>query len=789
MFNSMRIRTKLVFAMLVPLLALAALAWTAIGAANQDADDAAVKADAIEAQVDMATSSIGPAGAISAIQDERNNVAVDLIGMSAVVATDGKGAQPLQISYDATDEAVADFRNTIEKASPAVQKAYAPTLEALDSLDEIRTVERTFDGARDNREGIAVSVKAFDRYTELINVIFDVNGQIALGIDDPELRSGARFIDQMSRYADREAILIKTLAFPLLFPDSDGFFADRISHRLAVGLVEMNRGARHELETTGTPFYRNMAREHFEEPAVVYARKIFDGAIVGEPVDLMAVLGDQTTSSILAHEATRDAAAEQLDKDAKALVVAARAESDDAAGDARLVTLFTAAVMALAVAIALVASRSIARPLRRLVGDAESMANTNLPGTVQSILDTPLGEDVVLPELHEVAAGGGYEIAELAGALNTVQSSAVGLAAEQAILRRNISDSFVNLGRRNQNLLDRQLRSISDMESGEPDPDSLEKLFTLDHLATRMRRNAESLLILAGMEAHRQWSAPVPLIDVFRGALGEVEDYQRVEISRLDEVSVQGSTAVDLTHLMAELVENALNFSPPSKKVTLAGEARGSGYLVTIVDQGIGMEAEDLAVANKRLAGRESFTVAPSRYLGHYVVGVQAQRLGVGVTVRDTPGGGVTATIDISNVLAEVVQDAPTTTSPEPDEAAGAAAADVSGNGAGNGSVPHPVREEAPTPDRGEPVPAPDRGEPVPAGTTDSGLAKRVRGQNLPRTDVVLARGESSVRSDTSTSTTGSTADEMRSMLSGLQAGADRARAEVDRQDDTEERR
>ena len=135
----------------------------------------------------------------------------------------------------------------------------------------------------------------------------------------------------------------------------------------------------------------------------------------------------------------------------------------------------------------------------------------------------------------------------------------------------------------------------------------------------------------------------------------------------------------------------------------------------------------------------------------------------------------VTATIDISNVMAEVVEDEPGTTSPQSDEAAGAAAP----NGEGNGSVPHPVREKVPTP---------DRGEPVTAGTTDSGLAKRVRGQNLPSTDVVMARSESSVRSDASKSTTGSTAHEMRSMLSGLQAGADRARAEVDSQDDTEER-
>jgi signal transduction histidine kinase len=793
-FNSMRIRTKLVVAMLVPLLALAALAWVAIGAANQDADEAAEKADAIEAQVDMATSSIGPAGAISAIQDERNNVAIDLIGMSAVISSDAKGDGGLQESYDATDTAVADFRKTIEKASPAVQEAYAPTLKALDGLDRIRSVERTFEGKRDNKEGIAVSVKAFDQYTELINVIFDVNGQIALGIDDPELRSGARFIDQMSRYADREAILIKTLVFPLLFPDSEGFFADRISHRLAVGLVELNRGARHEMETTGTPFYQDMARDHFENEVVVRARKIFEGAIVGEPVDLAAVLGDDTTKSILAHEGTRDAAARQLAKDARALVAQARAESDDAASDARLVTIFTAAVMALAVAIALVASRSIARPLRRLVGDAESMANTSLPGTVQSILDTPLGEDVVLPELHQVEAGGGHEIAELAAALNTVQSSAVGLAGEQAILRRNISDSFVNLGRRNQNLLDRQLRSISDMEDGEPDPDTLEKLFTLDHLATRMRRNAESLLILAGMEPHRQRSAPVPLIDVFRGALGEVEDYQRVEISGLNDVSVAGSTAVDLTHLLAELIENALNFSPPSKNVTLVGESRAGGYVVTIVDHGIGMEAEDLAVANKRLAGRESFTVAPSRYLGHYVVGVQAQRLGVTVTVQETPGGGVTATIDISNVLAEVAEGEQGSTSPESDEVAGVAAPHVvdapataapatngAPDGAANGSEPRrPVHVAR--------APSSDAGEPEPAGTTDSGLSRRVRGQNLPQTDVVLARSGSPVRSNASDSTTTDTADSIRSMLSGLQAGTNRALAEVDGRDDAEER-
>jgi hypothetical protein len=189
----------------------------------------------------------------------------------------------------------------------------------------------------------------------------------------------------------------------------------------------------------------------------------------------------------------------------------------DAESQAQLVLIATGAVLLLAIVVTLLASRSITKPLARLVGEAEDMASTRLPNTVQDILDAPLGDDVAMPELAEVDRSGGYEIAEVATALNTVQASAAELAVEQAVLRRNIADSFVNLGRRNQNLLNRQLESITEMERQESDPEELQKLFTLDHLATRMRRNAESLLLLAGLEPLRQWSAPVALIDVLRG--------------------------------------------------------------------------------------------------------------------------------------------------------------------------------------------------------------------------------------------------------------------------------
>jgi anti-sigma regulatory factor (Ser/Thr protein kinase) len=247
----------------------------------------------------------------------------------------------------------------------------------------------------------------------------------------------------------------------------------------------------------------------------------------------------------------------------------------------------------------------------------------------------------------------------VASALNTVQRSATDLAFEQAVLRRNIADAFVNLGRRNQALLTRLLDSITDMERNQADPDELHKLFTLDHLATRMRRNAESLVVLAGVETRRQWASPVPIIDVIRGAMGEVEDYERVEIGHLDEVLVKGKVVAELTHVVAELLENALTYSPPDRSVQIRGYRRADGYQLAIVDRGVGLPPDDLAVANNRLSGHESFTVAPSRYLGHYVVGLHSSRLGLRVTLHDTLDG-TTAVIGLAAVVTtEAAEPAP----------------------------------------------------------------------------------------------------------------------------------
>src|SRR5918995_7100335 len=215
--------------------------------------------------------------------------------------------------------------------------------------------------------------------------------------------------------------------------------------------------------------------------------------------------------------------------------------------------LATAAVL-LALATTWLVSQSLTRPLRSLTRQAKTMASDRLPNAVRSILNTPLGEDVEVPEMAPVRVKTRDEVGDVAEALNTVQETALELAVEQAVLRRNIADSFVNLGRRNQNLLGRQLDFITELESTETDPDTLGSLFRLDHLATRMRRNAESLLVLAGGQPPRTWSAPIQVNAIIRAAFGEVEGYERVQLGGIDHATVMGSAAADLAHLLAELL-------------------------------------------------------------------------------------------------------------------------------------------------------------------------------------------------------------------------------------------
>jgi len=293
--------------------------------------------------------------------------------------------------------------------------------------------------------------------------------------------------------------------------------------------------------------------------------------------------------------------------------------------------------------------KAITGPLGQLSRQADDIARYRLPAAIEAI-QTGAGEPaepepVVLPEQSAT------EIVAVAEAMDRLQQAATSLATEQAVLRRNARQSLLNLGQRNQRLIRKQLNLISEFERTELNPDTLANLFQLDHLATRMRRNAENLLVMVDETSPRQSSQPLFMVDVARAAVSEVEDYHRVLLREFDQVEVCGPAVAELAHLLSELIENGLVHSPQERMVELRGRIVESGYQLLVIDHGAGMTADELEHANARLRGEERFLVPPTSHLGHYVVGRLAQRLGVRVELEDLPMGGVTARVHVPREL------------------------------------------------------------------------------------------------------------------------------------------
>ncbi|WP_328942355.1 nitrate- and nitrite sensing domain-containing protein [Streptomyces sp. NBC_00250] len=293
---------------------------------------------------------------------------------------------------------------------------------------------------------------------------------------------------------------------------------------------------------------------------------------------------------------------------------------------------------------AFVVARSMIRSLRRLQDTATKVAQERLPELVKQLSESdPQDVDT---SVESVGVHSRDEIGQVAAAFDDVHREAVRLAAEQALLRGNVNAMFTNLSRRSQGLIQRQLSLISELESREADPDQLSSLFKLDHLATRMRRNGENLLVLAGEEPGRRWTRPVPLVDVLRAAASEVEQYERIELSSVPATEVAGRVVNDLVHLLAELLENATSFSSPQTKVRVTGHALPDGrVLVEIHDTGIGLSPEDLAAINERLASPPTVDVSVSRRMGLFVVGRLSLRHGIRIQLRPSDSGGTTALV------------------------------------------------------------------------------------------------------------------------------------------------
>ncbi|MDT0460772.1 nitrate- and nitrite sensing domain-containing protein [Streptomyces sp. DSM 41527] len=284
------------------------------------------------------------------------------------------------------------------------------------------------------------------------------------------------------------------------------------------------------------------------------------------------------------------------------------------------------------------------RDLIRLRKAAHDVSGVRLPSVMRRLA---AGEQVDVETEAPRLAFGPDETGQVGQALHTLQRAAIEAAVKQAEMRRGVSEVFVNLARRSQVLLHRQLTLLDAMERRTEDTDELADLFRIDHLTTRMRRHAEGLVILSGAAASRQWRKPVQLMDVVRAAVAEVEDYERIEVRRLPRLAVEGPAVSDLTHLIAELLENATVFSPPHTGVQVLGERVANGYTLEIHDRGLGMAPDLLLEANLRLAETPEFELSDTDRLGLFVVSRLAQRQDVRVSLQPSPYGGTTAVVFI----------------------------------------------------------------------------------------------------------------------------------------------
>ncbi|MEV4828800.1 nitrate- and nitrite sensing domain-containing protein [Micromonospora sp. CA-248260] len=320
-----------------------------------------------------------------------------------------------------------------------------------------------------------------------------------------------------------------------------------------------------------------------------------------------------------------------------------RADRQVALAGAYWVTLLIVLVLIAVILLTIAVGRAVARPLTRLTRSADRVARVAESELVRVADDE--SETVPPVRLDPVDVGARDEIGDLARAFERVQNTAARLVERQVASRRNVAQMFGHVGRRTQNLVGRQIALIDRLEQQETEPGRLEHLYRLDHISSRLRRNAGSLVVLSGAAGDDAHVAPVPVADVVRLALGEIEDYTRVDVRVPPEVVAVPAIIGDLVLALAELMENATVFSPPHTRVVVTAEPTDDGARLAVIDQGIGMSEQRLAEENARFTRRERLDLAPSEVLGLFVVGRLARRHGWAVELTPTAGGGVTASL------------------------------------------------------------------------------------------------------------------------------------------------
>jgi methyl-accepting chemotaxis protein len=616
MLGKLTLRPKIALILLVPVAALLLLAGLRVGASVSTSRQAAQ----VRGQTEFA---LGGTALAHQLQRER--------GLSLAALVGDPQARQLRGQRTITDRALAAYRASADELAvgaltPATTGKLASAGNRLAGLAGLR---RDVDARR------VAPAAALDAYNTTVADLLNTNRGLAAGIADPQLAQKVGAFVAVSRIKELAALERELISEVLdrgrFGPGQFRRFTSTLSTR-AVLLSEFRAAA--------DDSQRAVFVDTLVGPEVQRARELQAAAIAAEGAARLE-LDRAEWWTVTSTEIGLLRRVEQLL--GAAAVDASRADETAARSRAVVDAVGTLAVLALAIGLSLLVVRSLLRPLGLLRSSAEEVAHSQLPSVVERL---QRAEPVDLrAETTPIGIPDRDEIGQVAKAFDAVHSTAVRVAAEQATLRRSVADMFLSLGRRLQALVHRQLELLDELERTEADPQQLRSLFRLDHLATRMRRNAENLLVLSGAEPVRRWSDPVPLPRVIRAASAEIEDYNRVRMMPMADVRVVGHAVSDVVHLLAELIENAAAFSPPGTRVQVSGEPAAHGHLLEIEDQGIGMSDEELAEANRQLAKPASIDLAGAQRLGFYVVGRLAARHGVKVRLRRSWFGGVAALV------------------------------------------------------------------------------------------------------------------------------------------------
>jgi signal transduction histidine kinase len=641
LLRNWRVRSRLLLLIIIPTASAIALGGISIAASVRNAL-------AYQRAQKLATLGRDIVQLAQGLEDERDQIVVFIamppaVGGRSALATGPQAAnRALQLQvigreYAVTNAEVAAVRGLLSQIggsySPQAQQTASVALTALSGLRFLST-EAT--GSK------LPALVVVQQYTLIIDDVLAMDSQISQASNDPQIAQTVQVLGLITAMQE-EASQQRAILTAALLQGSFG-----------AGDVAALQSAESAQQNNLKSFNVSASVAQSQLYGASLNRSLFPTVTADESAAILTAqahnssLTKDTTSPYEWYGAMSSIVDVQLASVAHTLTSAIIARTQVLRRQAIVAALIVGAavivILILALILTMLIGRSMVRPLRRLRAGALDVAGVRLPEAVRRMSEAE-GDNVQM-DVDPIEVDSQDEIGEVARAFDQVHREAIRLAANEAALRGNVNAMFVNLSRRSQSLVERQIKLIDDLEQGEQDPDRLGNLFQMDHLATRMRRNSENLLVLAGHESARRWNQPVQLVDVLRAAISEIEQYERVTLNIQPGISVRGPAVSDVVHLIAELAENATSFSSAETAVTVSGQMLSSGgVLLDITDSGVGMDAEEMAHANWRLDNPPVVDVAVSRRMGLFVVARLAARHGIRVRLRQAADAGLTALV------------------------------------------------------------------------------------------------------------------------------------------------